>query len=122
VVPPCVRPADKLYKGKLDEYYGLNKKEAVAYSFYACSTTTLPNLVTSLVLFYGGKLVLQGDISSGKLVSFLLYLSSLSDAFNNMGSIFSAFTQALGAADKGRAVHMLTGPPSLLEVTRGMLG
>jgi ABC-type multidrug transport system fused ATPase/permease subunit len=41
------------------------------------------------------------DITSGKLVSFLLYLSSLSDAFNNMGSILTAFTQALGAADKG---------------------
>jgi ABC-type multidrug transport system fused ATPase/permease subunit len=47
------------------------------------------------------QLVLANDLTSGQLVSFLLYLSSLSDSFNNMGSIFSAFTQALGAADKG---------------------
>lgn len=46
-------------------------------------------------------MVLANDLTSGQLVSFLLYLSSLSDSFNNMGSIFSAFTQALGAADKG---------------------
>ena len=66
------------------------------------ATTTMPNLVTALVLFYGGKLVLSDDgMTSGKLVSFLLYLSSLSDAINNMGSILSGFTQALGAADKG---------------------
>jgi ABC-type multidrug transport system fused ATPase/permease subunit len=50
------------------------------------------------------QLVLAKDITSGQLVSFLLYLSSLSDAFNNMGSIFSAFTQALGAADKGTCI------------------
>lgn len=47
--------------------------------------------------------MLAKDITSGQLVSFLLYLSSLSEAFNSLGSIFSAFTQALGAADKGRS-------------------
>lgn len=35
-----------------------------------------------------------------QLVTFLLYLSSLSDAFNSIGSIFASLTQAVGAADK----------------------
>lgn len=117
----------KLYQAKLDEYYGLNKREGRAYGAYAVATTLLPNLVIALVLYYGGQLVLANDgMTSGKLVSFLLLLSSLSDAFNNMvrpfvvhstpprrpnpnhahtnqhrqGSIFSSMTQALGAADK----------------------
>lgn len=37
---------------------------------------------------------------SGQLVSFLLYLQSLSDSFASMGYVFSALTQAVGAADK----------------------
>lgn len=75
----------KLYKAKLDEYYGLNKREGRAYGAYAVATTLLPNLVIALVLYYGGQLVLANDgMTSGKLVSFLLLLSSLSDAFNNM--------------------------------------
>jgi hypothetical protein len=45
-----------LYKGKLDEYYGLNKLEGRAYGFYATTTAILPNLVTALVLYYGGIL------------------------------------------------------------------
>ena len=49
------------YRGKLDEYYALNKQEARAYSAYAVATTLLPNLVTALVLFYGGQLVLNND-------------------------------------------------------------
>lgn len=61
---------------------------------------SLPQLVTALVLLYGGQLVNDGVITSGQLVSFLLYLSSLSDAFNMMGSMFSSLTQAVGAADK----------------------
>lgn len=39
-------------------------------------------------------------ISNGQLVSFILYLNSLSDAFNTMAYIFSSLTQAVGAADK----------------------
>jgi ATP-binding cassette subfamily B (MDR/TAP) protein 9 len=45
-------------------------------------------------------LVRNGDISSGGLVSFLLYLQSLSDGFSSIGYIFSSLTQAVGAADK----------------------
>ena len=42
----------------------------------------------------------NGDLTSGELVSFLLYLQSLSDAFASIGYIFSSLTQAVGAADK----------------------
>lgn len=39
------QPTVKLYKAKLDEYYGLNKREGRAYGAYAVATTLLPNLV-----------------------------------------------------------------------------
>jgi ATP-binding cassette subfamily B (MDR/TAP) protein 9 len=39
-------------------------------------------------------------MTSGQLVSFLLYLQSLSDAFASIGWVFSSLTQAVGAADK----------------------
>jgi ABC-type multidrug transport system fused ATPase/permease subunit len=42
----------------------------------------------------------RGQLDAGAIVAFMLYLSSLSDGFNNMGSIFSSVTQAVGAADK----------------------
>jgi len=80
--------------------------------------TLLPFLVLALILYYGGKMVKEGDISSGRLVTFVLYLSSLSDAFNNMGeeknqfnsieitflkyigSMWTSIAQASGAADR----------------------
>ena len=45
-------------------------------------------------------LVRNGDMSSGQLVSFLLYLQSLSDAFATIGWVFSSLSQAVGAGDK----------------------
>jgi len=106
----CGPAEGRLYRGKLDEYYALNKQEARAYAAYAVATTLLPNLVTALVLFYGGQLVLNQDgLTSGQLVSFLLLLGSLSEGFSNMGSIFSSITQALGAADK--VFELIRRPP-----------
>lgn len=49
-----------------DRYNDLNKKQGFAYAFYLCSSVLLPNLVTAVVLFYGGQLVIEGKISGGK--------------------------------------------------------
>lgn len=87
----------------MDKYLHLNSKSAIAYMGYASAITSLPQLVTAVVLFYGGLLVMADgpdSMTSGQLVSFLLYLSSLSDAFNSIGYIFASLTQAVGAADK----------------------
>lgn len=88
------------FSKKMNEYLALTMKAAVAYSGYAMVATSLPQLVTALVVFYGGFMVRNGDITSGALVSFLLYLSSLSDSFASVGYIFSSLTMAVGAADK----------------------
>jgi ATP-binding cassette subfamily B (MDR/TAP) protein 9 len=84
----------------MQKYLDLNIRSAIAYLGYCTCVTSLPQLVTALVLFYGGLLVRNGDMTSGQLVSFLLYLQSLSDAFGSIGYIFSSLTQAVGAADK----------------------
>ena len=88
------------FEESMKKYLALNMKSSVAYLGYSTVSTSLPQLVTALVVFYGGLLVRNGDLTSGELVSFLLYLSSLSDAFSSIGYIFSSLTQAVGAADK----------------------
>jgi ATP-binding cassette subfamily B (MDR/TAP) protein 9 len=93
----------KEFEECMNQYLHLTLKSAVSYLGYATCATSLPQLVTGIVLFYGGLLVMtdgHGHITSGELVSFLLYLSSLTDAFNSIGYIFASLTQAVGAADK----------------------
>ena len=93
----------KEFEVAMEKYLSLNLRSAVVYVGYMVCYTSLPSLVTALVLFYGGLLVYctgPDHISSGQLVSFLLYLTSLSDAFNSIGYIFASLTQAIGAADK----------------------
>ncbi len=66
------------------------------------SISLLPNVVTVVILVYGGKLVMAGSMSPGDLVSFLLYQSSLSDCFNNLSWVWSNLAEAFGASDKVR--------------------
>lgn len=99
------------YAGRLAAFYALQKREALAYSFYAATTTFLPACVAAAVLFYGGTLVLAGAMSPGALVSFMLYQQSLSGAFSMMGDVFSALTAAVGAADK--VIELMKRAPAL---------
>ncbi|KAL6751648.1 hypothetical protein V8C86DRAFT_2773879 [Haematococcus lacustris] len=92
--------AEADYAVKLDKFFALLIKEAVAYALYMVLNTFLPNAVAALVLLYGGHLVLDGKMSPGSLVSFMLYQGSLSSAFQALGDVFSALTGAVGAADK----------------------
>jgi ATP-binding cassette, subfamily B (MDR/TAP), member 9 len=88
------------YASKLQTYYAVNQRMALAYTIYAVLFTSLPNLVTALVLFYGGKLVIEGELQPGDLVSFMLFQQALSNAFNTIGNIWTGISGALGAADK----------------------
>jgi len=108
------------YEKCMDQYLVLTVRGAFAYVGYMFFMASLPYLVTCLVLFYGGLLVVSdGDdqISSGQLVTFILYLSSLSDAFNNLGNIMSSLTQAVGAADK--VFELMKRKPAIRETTLG---
>ena len=90
----------KDFAERLDEFCRQNRREAnyvVGYTF--CLTAT-PMIVTVLVLWYGGMLVLHGMLNPGALVSFMLYQQQLTSCFSAIADVFTAITTALGAAEK----------------------
>lgn len=87
----------------MDDYLVINSRVAAATFGYSTFVGALPELVKALVLYYGGLLVQShgpDHITGGQLVSFILYLSSLSNSFSSLGGIFASLTRAVGAADK----------------------
>jgi ABC-type multidrug transport system fused ATPase/permease subunit len=75
----------KEFENCMRQYLSLNTRSAIAYLGYSAVVTALPYLVIAVIVFYGGLLVRNGDMTSGELVSFILYLQSLSDAFASIG-------------------------------------
>ncbi|XP_067303867.1 antigen peptide transporter 1 [Pseudorasbora parva] len=88
------------YSKCLEGTYALNKVEAAAY---AASTWT--NSMSSLalkvsILYYGGRLVTGSDVSSGDLVSFVLYELQFTSAMEVLMSYWPHVKKAVGASEK----------------------
>jgi ATP-binding cassette, subfamily B, bacterial MsbA len=57
-----------------------------------------------LVLWYGGLLVVRGQISSGALVSFLLYAGTIAASLGTFTGLYSQLQEALGATNRVFAI------------------
>ncbi|KAM4601484.1 antigen peptide transporter 1 [Polymixia lowei] len=88
------------YRKRLEDTYVLNKKEALAYaaSTWANSTTSLSLKVC--ILYYGGTLVTSGTVSSGDLVSFVLYELQFASAIDAVMRYYPEVKKAIGASEK----------------------
>jgi ATP-binding cassette, subfamily B, bacterial MsbA len=65
------------------------------------------------VLWEGGQLVLEGALTPGALVSFLLYAITVAAAVGSLASLFGSYQEALGAA--ARVFELLRTQPTVAE-------
>jgi subfamily B ATP-binding cassette protein MsbA len=67
----------------------------------------------AVVLWQGGRLVIEGQITAGELVSFLLYAVSVAAAITALASLWGGFQEAVGAAR--RVFELLATEPTIRE-------
>ncbi len=67
---------------------------------YACATTFMTSAVTCAILYVGNSLVSEGSLTTGTLVSFLLYQYNLTGALSSIADIWSGMQEAIGSARK----------------------
>ncbi|CAJ1460331.1 unnamed protein product [Effrenium voratum] len=79
-------------------YRRLMKRRGTFYLCYVTSTMMLPQVVTALILFYGGKLAMTGEVHASSLLSFVFYLQTLNSNFSILGDFYTNMVQAAGAA------------------------
>ncbi|ACO70292.1 ATP-binding cassette superfamily [Micromonas commoda] len=103
------------FSAKLGEFCRQNSIEARYVIGYTFLYTFLPMVITVLVLWYGGMLVLHGSLNPGALVSFMLYQQQLTSCFGAIGDVFTSITTALGAADK--VFELIDTEPGLAPAT-----
>ncbi|MHB1265715.1 MAG: ABC transporter ATP-binding protein [Gemmatimonadaceae bacterium] len=65
------------------------------------------------VLWQGGRLVLEGQLTPGALVSFLLYAITVAAAVGSLASLFGSWQEAIGAAT--RVFELLDEKPTVAE-------
>jgi ABC-type multidrug transport system fused ATPase/permease subunit len=67
----------------------------------------------AVVLWYGGRLMLEGELSPGALTSFLLYTFSIAVSVGTLGALYAALREMRGA--RARIFEMLDTIPSVQD-------
>lgn len=83
--------ASERYKKALDNEYNVSKSQAVYCSKISAIISLTMNIVTGIILLWGGYKIIIGKMTVGTLISFNQYSSSLSSPIIGLISIPSAF-------------------------------
>ncbi|XP_044838776.1 uncharacterized protein LOC123345792 [Mauremys mutica] len=92
--------AARRYGQRLQETYRLNQQEAAAYAA-SMWTNSLSGLALKVgILYYGGRLVTAGAVSTGDLVTFVLYEMQFTTAVEVLLSVYPSVQKAVGSSEK----------------------
>uniref|UniRef100_A0A7N5KNB4 ABC-type oligopeptide transporter ABCB9 n=1 Tax=Ailuropoda melanoleuca TaxID=9646 RepID=A0A7N5KNB4_AILME len=95
----------EVYSRKLQQVYKLNRKEAAAYTYYVWGSGLTLLVVQVSILYYGGHLVISGQMTSGNLISFIIYEFVLGDCMENVSFSLSPgkVTALVGPSGSGKS-------------------
>ncbi|XP_012519022.1 PREDICTED: ATP-binding cassette sub-family B member 9 isoform X4 [Propithecus coquereli] len=95
----------EVYLQKLQQVYKLNRKEAAAYMYYVWGSGLTLLVVQVSILYYGGHLVISGQMTSGNLIAFIIYEFVLGDCMENVSFSLSPgkVTALVGPSGSGKS-------------------
>jgi ATP-binding cassette subfamily B protein len=96
-----------------ERHYEANMKAARAISWYFPVVAFLRVTALALALLIGGYRVIDGDITFGTLVAFLLYLDWFFQPIINLANVYNLFQAALAAL--GKLLGLLDEVPAIGE-------
>jgi ATP-binding cassette subfamily B protein len=107
------RRNSEIFDALSDDYARASKRSAQINAIFAPGIAMVGNVITGIVLCYGGLRVLDGDIRIGVLASFLLYLQRFFDPLQDVSQFYNTFQSAASALEKISGV--LEEEPSVAE-------
>jgi ATP-binding cassette subfamily B protein len=96
-----------------DDERRAHQRTIVYASVFFPSVELLGTIASVIVLGFGGRRVLSGDLQVGTLVAFLLYLRNLFDPVQQLSELYDQFQAAVAGAERVGAV--LARQPSVRE-------
>ncbi|XP_075692589.1 antigen peptide transporter 1 [Rhinoderma darwinii] len=88
------------YERKLDDTFKLNKEEAFAYGWTMVANSFSGLALKVGILYFGGRLVTNGEVSGGELVSFVLYELQFTSAVEALFRTYPDVRKAVGSSQK----------------------
>lgn len=99
------------YANSIQDVFKLAKKEAVARAVFFGFTGLSGNVIMLSVLYSGGMMMTDAQISVGDLTSFLLYAGFVGISFGGLSSFYSELMKGIGAS--GRLWELIDRNPTI---------
>jgi len=103
----------EIFDNLSEDYAAASKRSSQLNAVFAPGIAMVGNIITGVVLCYGGYLVLDGNMKIGVLASFLLYLQRFFDPLQDVSQFYNSFQGAASALEKLSGV--LEEEPSVAE-------
>ncbi|BAU95510.1 multidrug resistance protein [Corynebacterium suranareeae] len=111
------RMEDKVFTNfaaEAEQYRRLRVKSQTAIAIYFPGLSAISEIAQALVLGFGAVQVTRGDISTGVLVAFVLYMGLMFGPIQQLSQIFDSYQQA--AVGFRRITELLATTPSVLDL------
>ncbi len=95
------------------DYARSSRRAARLNAVYGPSITLTGNVITAVILAFGGLLVIDGDVKVGVLATFLLYLRRFFDPLQDVAQFYNTFQSAASGLEK--ISGLLDQPPAVPE-------
>jgi ABC-type multidrug transport system fused ATPase/permease subunit len=103
----------EIFDGLSGDYARASARASQLIAVYAPGITFVGNVITGIVLLFGGYLVIDGSAQIGVLASFLLYLERFFSPLQDVSQFYNSFQGAASALEKISGV--LEEEPSVAE-------
>jgi ABC-type multidrug transport system fused ATPase/permease subunit len=91
---------ESIFDGLSGDYANASKRSSQLIAVFAPGITMTGNVITGVILLYGGLLVIDGSVQVGVLASFLLYLERFFDPLQDVSQFYNSFQGAASALEK----------------------
>jgi ABC-type multidrug transport system fused ATPase/permease subunit len=88
------------YSARVNQSYEAARKRAIAEAIFAAAATLIANFAIAGVLWYGGSLVLSGEMTVGDLTGFILYTLTVAMSFGGLSALYGDLMKAVGASER----------------------
>ncbi len=106
-------PEIKRFDVENERWYELSARSARVQATGSSMLTLIANLASVLILWYGGAMVMRGELTLGELVAFTTYLAQLLNPVRLLGMFIPAIAMAGAAAE--RVFEILDAVPDVQE-------
>jgi len=90
----------EIFSGLGQDYAMSSRRASRLNAVYGPSITLTGNVITAVVLAFGGLLVIDGDMKVGVLATFLLYLRRFFDPLQDVSQFYNTFQSAASGLEK----------------------